>query len=66
MKKFVFISDYFAHQYTGGAELTTNAAIIGGKDRGHDIVGINCSSLTKEALQNEKESFQNLMKMKRQ
>ena len=57
MKKFAFICDFFVNDGIGGAELTTDAIMTSGNKRGHPIVGINCQSVTKDILNNEKENF---------
>ena len=45
MKKVVFVADMFAHQYAGGAKLTTEA-LIRGSTSSTDIIRINSSQLT--------------------
>ena len=57
MKKIAFISDFFAKDVIGGAELTTDAIMRTGLKRGHSIIGVNSRSVTKEMLNNEKENF---------
>tara|TARA_B100001094_G_scaffold293194_1_gene312904 strand:+ start:363 stop:1220 length:858 start_codon:yes stop_codon:yes gene_type:complete len=57
MKKIAFVSDFFASEVNGGAELTTNAIMSFGYQMGHHIVGIKCSSINVEMLKNEKDNF---------
>ena len=55
MKKFVFVSDMFAEQYAGGAELTTEA-VLRSAPATVQIAKINCQQLTIAALEHNKDS----------
>ena len=52
MKNFIFVSDLFASQYKGGAELTTHAITSLSKN---PIKMINCQSLTKQFILKHKD-----------
>ena len=56
MKKIVFISDYFIEDGVGGAELTTDAIMRFGFERGVEIVGIRCSKIDKKILDYNKDT----------
>ena len=44
MKKIAFISDYFISDGNGGAELTTDAIMRFGAERGFEISAMHCAS----------------------
>ena len=56
MKKIAFISDYFIADGTGGAELTTEAIMNFGKQRGFDVGAIHCAKLDKDKVEFNKDS----------
>ena len=56
MKKIVFISDYFIEDGVGGAELTTDAIMRFGFERGVEIVGIRCPKIDKKILDYNKDT----------
>ena len=51
MKKIVFISDYFIIDGIGGAELTTQAIMMDGTERGFEIAAIHAGKVNKEILE---------------
>ncbi len=50
----VFVSDMFAENYTGGAELTSEAIII---DSLIPVVKVHSRTLTTEIMENNKDKF---------
>lgn len=53
MKKFIFLADLFAEQYTGGAELTSKAIINYNEE---NVKKINCTDLNKNFMETNKDS----------
>ncbi len=52
----VFVSDMFAENYTGGAELTSEAIII---DSLIPVVKVHSRTLTTEIMENNKDKLKN-------
>jgi len=52
MKKIVFVADLFANQYTGGAELTTEAII---ESFPYEVIKINSENLVEQHIENFKD-----------
>lgn len=57
MKKIAFISDYFASDLIGGAELTTEAIMKFGSQRGVQVGRIHCQKTNKLLLEQNKNEF---------
>ena len=55
MKKFIFVADAFVEQYRGGAELTTDA-ILSSAPKENQIATNNCSQLSRQLIENNKET----------
>lgn len=49
MKRFVFVADLFSNQYTGGAELTTEAIITSSSN---EVIKINSENLVEQHIEN--------------
>lgn len=56
MKKIAFISDYFISDGNGGAELTTDAIMRFGAERGFEISAMHCARLDKKTLVKNKDT----------
>ena len=56
MKKIAFISDFFISDGVGGAELTTDAIMRYGINRGFDVAPIHCAKLDKKTLDHNKDT----------
>lgn len=57
MKKIAFISDFFINDGVGGAELTTDAIMGFGADKGFNVVGVHCAKLNKKILDQNKDTY---------
>lgn len=57
MKKTLFISDYFLNDLLGGAELTTQAIMTDGMQRGFEILPVHAVKVTKQIIDKVKEDF---------
>ena len=57
MKKIAFISDYFINDGVGGAELTTQAIMAFGADRGFEVGAVHCNKINVDIIKNSQDDF---------
>ena len=57
MKKIAFISDYFLGDGIGGAELTTDAIMRFGAERGFEVGAVHCHKINKSVIEQSKDDF---------
>jgi hypothetical protein len=57
MKKIAFISDYFVNDGIGGAELTTDAIMNYGAQRGFEIGAVHCNKINVDVMKVSKDKF---------
>ena len=57
MKKIAFISDYYISDGVGGAELTTDAIVRAGVQKGFQLGTIHCYKINETTIQQNKDDF---------